>query len=285
MRAIIWWHVRRALTQPNWQADTLQAFGNHLGGQLPQTGEGGVVLAACNDLYFDRFARSLLCSIEQQGHAQRVHLHLYEPAPSTLTCLQRLQASFQYAQLSWTVDDVRLAKDQPYPIMYYASARFLVASLILARTGSPVLCIDVDAMAHQPVWPAAAPVLAQGDVGLIFRPTAKLPWRRILASAVGLAATPGSQAYCSGVARALLSLLRYRPRYHLDQIVLHYAAKLARQQGHIRFYDMPLAFSDYEFHDESILWTAKGGRKGAEPFRQKQQQVEARFAGLLDSTP
>lgn len=285
MRAIIWLHVRRALKQPAWHQDSLQAFAAHLGGQLPEAGEGGVILAACNDLYFERFARSLLCSIEQQGQPQRVHLHLYQPNQTTLDTLHRLQTGFQCARISYTVDDCRLAQQQPYPIMYYASARFLVASLILAQTGSPVLCIDVDTLAHHPVWPAAAPVLTQGDVGLIFRPTAKLPWRRILASAVGLAATPGGQAYCSTVARALLSLLRYRPRYHLDQIVLHYAAELAQQHSTARFYAMPLAFSDYEFHADSTLWTAKGGRKGAEPFQQKQQQVEIDFAALLNPAP
>lgn len=281
-RAIIWLHVRQALVKPDWHQDSLLAFRDNLGGKLPEPGEGGVILAACNDLYFDLFASTLLCSIEHQQTNQRVHLHLYDPAHTTLDHIHRLQAGFRFAQVTYTIDDCRLAKNQPYPIMYFASARFLVASLILAKTGSPILCIDVDAMANQPVWPALASWLVKGDVGLIFRNKAKRPWRKILASAVGLNASTGSQAYCSAVARALLSLLRYRPRYHLDQIVLHYAAELARQQNRTRFYDMPLTFSDYEFRPDSIIWTAKGGRKAADTFQQRKLELDAAYTNLLN---
>ena len=160
-------------------------------------------------------------------------------------------------------------------------------TFLLAETGSPVLCVDVDAMANQPVWEAYESWRAKGDVGLIFRDKAKHPWRKILASAVGINASEGGKRYCSGVARALLSLLCYKPRYHLDQIVLHYAATIARKQQQATFFEMPLRFSDYEFHPDSIIWTAKGGRKAADAFQDRKLSIDAAYQHLhhTDSTP
>jgi len=279
-RAIIWLHVRRALAQPDWHQDSLQGFRDSLGGTLPQPGKGGILLAACNDGYYNDFAGTLLCSVERLQHKQRIHLHLYDPSPTTLTHIERLRQGFRYAKVSYTIDPCLLTKEQPYPIMYYASARFLLASILLEETGSPVLCVDVDAMANQPVWEAYESWRAKADVGLIFRNKSKLPWRKILASAVGINASEGGKRYCSGVSRALLSLLRYKPRYHLDQIVLHYAASIARKQQLTTFFEMPLRFSDYEFHPDSIIWTAKGGRKAADTFQDRKLTIDAAFQHL-----
>lgn len=233
-RGLIWLHVRLALAKkPEWHRNTLQTFRDSLGGGLPKPGTGGVILAACNDLYYNDFAGSLLCSLEKQHHKQRVHLHLYEPGAETLAHIERLRLAFTHIELSYTVDPCLLAKDQPYPIMYYASARFLMASLILEEVGSPVLCIDVDAMANQPVWLAYESWRAKGDVGLIFRDKAKLPWRRILASAVGFNATAGGKRYCSTVARgpavpvALQTALSPRP----DCAALRRASHPRRRQN------------------------------------------------------
>lgn len=267
-----------ALAKPDWHQDSLKTFRDSLGGSLPQPGKGGVILAACNDLYYTDFAGTLLCSLERQKQKQRIHLHLYEPSPATLAHIERLKQGFAYAEVSYTIDPCTLAKDQPYPIMYYASARFLLASILLEETGSPVLCVDVDAMANQPVWEAYESWRAKGDVGLIFRDKAKLPWRKILASAVGFNASEGGKAYCSVVARALLSLLKYKPRYHLDQIVLHYAAQALR--GKTSFFEMPLRFSDYEFRPDSIIWTAKGGRKAADAFQERKHVIDTAFQHL-----
>jgi hypothetical protein len=279
-RGIIWLHVRLALARPAWHRDTLNVFRGSLGGALPKAGPGGIILAACNDLYYDKFAKTLLYSLERLQQKQRVHLHLYEPCAATLSHIECLKQAFACAEISYTIDPCLLAKDQPYQINYYALARFPLVSILLEETGSPVLCVDVDAIAIQPVWQAYESWRTKGDVGLIFRDNVTRPWRRILASAVGFNPTSGGKAYCSTVARALLSLLRRKSRYHLDQIVLHYAAQASRSAGQATFFEMPLHFSDFEFHPDSIIWTAKGRRKAADAFQDRKQVIDAAFEYL-----
>lgn len=291
-QGIIWLHVALALKRPQWQAGLLQAFRASLGGSLPAPGSGSLLLAACNDLYFDRFAKTLLYSLELQARQalaqtpsaqaqpaslQRVHLHLYLPSQATLACIGQLQQSCNHIAITYTVDPCDLARDLPDPVMYFAAGRFLLASLLLEETGSPILCIDVDAMAIRPLAAAYEPLRTQGDIGLIFRPKAKLPWRRILASAVGFNPTAAGKRYSSAMARAMASLMRYKPTYHLDQIVLHYGARATQRSASVSFFDMPLSFSDYTFDPASVIWTAKGGRKHADAFQQRKQDIDAAF--------
>jgi hypothetical protein len=103
--------------------------------------------------------------------------------------IEHLRQTFTHTEISYTIDPCLLAQDLPYPILYFAAARFVLASILLEETGLPLLCIDVDAVANQPIWEAYESWRAQGDVGLMFHDKAKVPWRRILASAVGLNAT------------------------------------------------------------------------------------------------
>lgn len=265
-------HVAFAWANLDRGTELLQRFRTSLSGKLPEPGPGGILMAACNDLYYERFGRSLLQSIELQGERQRIHLHLYQPGEAVLAEMASLQQQCQSAIITWTIDPCLLMERLPNPIIYFATARFWLAHVLLEEVGSPLLCIDVDSMAIRPLWPPYESLRQSGDIGLIFRPKAKLPWRRILASAVGFNPTTAGRNYCSVVARAMADLLvRYRPAYHLDQVVLHHAARSTRSNDQVSFFDIPLTFSDYKFDPASVIWTAKGGRKEADAFQQRQQ--------------
>jgi hypothetical protein len=264
-----------------WQSKKLQAYVDGLGGALPNPGPGGILLTACDDLYYVRYARTLLFSLEQQRSRQRMHVHLYAPGPETLADIDRLRLNFRHADVTYTIDSCELARGQPFPVMYYATARFLLASLLLERLRSPVLCLDVDAIVMRPVWDAYEPLQKAGDVGLIFRDHLKQPWRKILASAVGFNDTAGGRAFCSAVARALLSLLAYRPRYHIDQTMLHYASEAASRQEMATFFEIPMKFSDYEFRPESVIWTAKGRRKISPAFLERKNEIDEIYQHLV----
>jgi len=278
-RGIIWLHVRLAFAMPGWHRASLRAYRDSLGGTLPRPGPGGILLSACDERYYHLYGRTLLCSLEQQNQRQRVHLHLYAPSPAILADIESLRQRFSHAEVSYTIDSCLLARGQPFPVMYYASARFLLASALLEEVGDPLLCVDVDAIARGPVWEAYESLRSSGDVGLIFRDEAKRHWRKILASAVGLNPSGGARTFCSAVARAQLSLFRYKPRYHIDQIVLYYASQVAATRGVTAFFDIPKKFSDFEFHPDSIIWTAKGHRKAGAAFQERKRGIDAAFSG------
>ena len=270
------WAVARAFADPAWQAAGLERFGASLEGTLPDQAPDGVILAACNDLYYSKFAATLLLSLEAQQSPQAVHLHLYQPSAATLAHIAMLEGALRFVRLTWTVDRCDLAARLPYRTVYYTSARFLLAALILQARKRPLLCIDVDGIAIRPVWPAFLPYLATGDVGILFRRHASKPWRGVLAGAVGFNCTEAGRAFSSAVARALVGLLPRGHRYHLDQIVLHYSAiQAAKRIRRIAIFDMPIAFADHEFNEEAVIWTAKGWRlKDSEKYQAIKRAVD-----------
>ena len=281
------WAVARAFADPAWQAEGLARFSASIDGAWPEQGPGGVILAACNDFYYSRFAVTLLLSLERQHAWQAVHLHLYEPSEATLAHIAMLAGALSFVRLTWTIDRCDLAANLKHRTIYYAAGRFLVSALILESQQRPVLCIDVDGVAIRPVWPAYLPYLASGDVGLIFRRAKHKPWRGVLASAVGLNCTEPGRKFSSAVARALVDLLPRGHRFHLDQIVLHYSAlRAVKRVREIAFFKMPHGFADHEFHEESVIWTPKGWRlKNSEMYHAIKRGVDETAPALAVNVP
>lgn len=280
-RFIIRSHVARAFSDPHWNAEPIRHFFAGLQGSIPERGAGGIILAACTNLYYSSFAITLLLSLERQKTLQAVHLHLYRPSEATLAHIGRLRDGLQYVDLSWTIDQCELAQGLTYHTIYYASARLLIAAMLVETTHCPILCIDVDGIAVRPVWPQYAHAADQGDVGLIIRRAAK-PWRKILASAVGVNPTPAGSRFISAAGRALCALYLRRPRYHLDQIVLHYAAlQNARLPGKAQVFNMPRELSDHDFGQDAVIWTAKGWKaKTSDLYLSAKRDVDADFPDL-----
>jgi len=278
-RYIIRKQVARCFADPSWNRDLFDRFVAGQSGGLPDPGAGGVILAACNDLYYWKFAPTLLLSIERQEYPECVHLHLYKPDTATLDHISRLGEKLRFVRLSWTVDACGLAQGMHYPSIYFTSARFLCAAMLVEHLSAPILCIDVDGIARRPVWPAYRQIANGGDFGLILRPRAHKPWRKVLASATGFNATEPGLRFISSVARSLCVLFQRRPLYHLDQTVLHYASEQDRRHADPgRLFVIPHTMSDYEFGEDAVIWTAKGWKtKNSELYKAAKGDVEAAF--------
>jgi hypothetical protein len=161
-------------------------------------------------------------------------------------------------QLSWTIDDCRLAGGLRYRTVYYAASRFLVAPLVAEATGAPLLCIDVDGLAVKPVWQNYEPVRQGADILVTRRPEEPKPTRKILAGAVGLNPTPSGARFAAALGRSLASILTLRPAYHIDQIAIYFLINELSASGTLQVKDMPRSFVDFEFTEGSVIWTPKG---------------------------
>ncbi len=258
-----------------------ERFRSGVTGDLPAAGGGGVILAACNDYYFWHFAITLVLSIEQQGERQKVHLHLCEPGPETLKTIDRLGKRLSNVALSWTTDDCRLAEGLQHRTVYFASSRFLLAPLILEKTQSPLLCIDVDGIAVRPVWQHYEIVRQATDLVLIQRPEETKPTMKILASALGINPTPRGIKFARDLAHSLAAILAIEPSYHIDQIGIHYLLRALSPENAPVVAAMPKALWDHDFGEESAIWTAKGWTgKDSEKYQSTCKEIMQAFPDL-----
>lgn len=273
--------VGKALSHPSFAEPELCVFQDRLRGFYPCIPGQPVLLAACNDLYFRRFAVTLLLSLEQLGESQQVHLHLCSPSQATLQHVERLTGSLRHVPLSWTADRGEMADGLPYRSVYYACARFIVAAALQARSPTPILCIDIDGIANRPVWPAYRRTQASGDVALILRPGETSATRKVLASAVGLNCTTQGLRFTSALGRSLIAILDLRPAYHIDQIAIHYLTRRMTKRGDFTVAAMPQALSDYEFSQDGAIWTAKGWKtKNSSLYLDAKRTIDAQFPDL-----
>jgi hypothetical protein len=274
--------VRRSLTSST-RFNELERFKRGVSGTLPQPGEGGVIVAACDDYYYKHFAITLVLSMELLETAQRLHLHLCAPSLQAVTHIEQMSRSLRYVSLTWTVDDCNLAEGLPYKTIYYAASRFLIAPAVIEAAGAPVLCIDIDGIAIQKIWPAYEPVRRDADVLVTRRPEQEKPWRKILAGAIGLNPTSEGTRFAANLSRALASVLDLRPSYHIDQIVFHYLMIATSRRTSLMVKDMPKKFIDFDFANDSVIWTAQAWRgKDSDRYKNARREVLQRFPDLAN---
>ncbi|MCB8837076.1 hypothetical protein [Aurantimonas sp. VKM B-3413] len=271
--------IRKALKDPEWAASEAARFRSDLSGDLPAlpaSSGPGVVLAACDDLYYHSFGPTLARSIERHGVEQPMHLHLCAPSAATLADIERLSNSLRHVRLTWTWDRGTLAEGLPFRSIYLASARFLIAPVVLESCRAPVLCLDIDAIANKPIWKHYELARAGTDVVVIQRREETSDSRRVRAGAFGLNPTPDGLRFGAALAGSLSAILPLRPRYHLDQIVIYYLMKELARSDSIRIKDMPPALSDFGFEKDAVIWMAKGWKMKNSPlFKDAQREVDA----------
>jgi hypothetical protein len=235
-------------------------------GDLPDADGKPVLLACCDEVYFQRFAHQLAASACETNAGLHTHVHVYEPSSRCLEDAALLQRRLgNRLTISYELPGRSpYKKASPF---YFTSGRFAVAHRILDRNRAPVMAIDVDGIVRRNLE-AEISSLAEWDVGLILRPHQKRIWRRVLACAVLLNPTPAGRLFSARLAAAVERVLRRTPRFHLDQLLLHYLCEHSRRHGDaLRIVDLDERWADHEFRPDSLIWTAKGNARKLELVR------------------
>jgi hypothetical protein len=247
-------------------------------GDLPEADGKPVLLACCDEVYFHRFACDLAASARRTSPGVRMHIHIYEPSSRCIDDAMGLQHRLGEGM---TVS-YELAGRSPYrtaSTFFFTTARFAIANHILERSRAPVLMIDVDGIVCRDLEPEIR-ALAKWDVGLVLRPKQKRIWRRVLACAVLLNPTEEGRWFSARLAAALDRVLRSAPRFHIDQIVIHYLCRYCRRHGeNVRITDLGERWADHEFTPEGLIWTAKGNARKLE----LAERTDSLLAGTVHS--
>lgn len=232
-----------------------------LGGTWPDAQDPmPVLLAACDEAYFDRFGRFLALSSASRSPGTRVHLHIYEPSPD---CIARAEALMKRCSGRLTISHEPPGRN-PFgdPIrFYFAAARFAIASRMRRTIAAPIMMVDADGLVVRELTPGFAG-FEDADAGFILSPENVAPYRKILASAIYLGATAKAEDFFTRLADGIGLALREAGPYHVDQIGIHYALQwCAANDASPRIQNVDMKWSDSDFASDALIWSTRGPRK------------------------
>lgn len=229
-------------------------------GALPDADGQPVLLACCDEVYFQRFAHHLAVSACETNAGLHTHVHIYEPSSRCIEDAAKLQRRLG-DRLTISYEPPGRSPYKKASKFFFTSGRFAVAHRILDRNRVPVMVIDVDGIVRRDLK-AEISSLAEWDVGLILRPYQRRIWRRVLACAVLLNPTPAGRLFSARLAAAVERVLRRTPSFHSDQLLLHYLCEHHRRHGDaLRIADLDERWASHDFDPDSLIWTAKGNAR------------------------
>jgi len=273
--ATIWWTCLRATKSETICSPQLPAFEAGLQGTIPTGSDtSDLILVACNDAYFESYARALVNSAASVGQCLAIHIHLLEPSQKTIEEAQLLQNRHSTIHLTFTVDRCEAANNLRFRNVYYTAARFLLVPSLLQRGVNRVLVIDVDTIMKNSPWPILDRIAEPHDGAFIFRRRQWKPWKKILASAVYYRSSERSLTMASRIANSILTALELSPRYHIDQIIPHYLFRIGGHGLRSMFLNMPHDIMSYRYETSAAFWTTKGPEKRSSQFTQAKAQFE-----------
>ncbi|MCQ9378573.1 hypothetical protein [Methyloversatilis sp. XJ19-49] len=221
-----------------------------------------VVFCACDAEYIG-YALSLIKSLDCFSPGYLFVLHVVNPGDADLLRIDdfaRRLATTRLAVMSEQLD-FSFASDEARRT-YFACARFMVLPDLLDALSLPVFCLDADSLFVNPIDHDFS-TCADAEVILFSEQLeADVPLkRRIKNGAILFRVNPAVRALLVDVRNRFAECFAdERATWYLDQEVFSSILFRRRHElviGHIR-----KAYLDWEFGSSSIVWTAKGDRKG-----------------------
>lgn len=221
-----------------------------------------LILSACDSDYF-KYAQALVRSIDLFSPGFSFLLHIINPTDEVRKSALDLAASLKNTKLAVSIESIDLTDwSQGERRTYYACARFVGLPRLLKECGTTaILCLDADSLIVNPIDDDFTDKV-NADVVVDLR-DAENPNREHLAIAAGaiwLRPSLQVQKFALDLAEEIDSLIRNRElNWFADQIIFY-----RQMQAHaksVRFFNLKRKYLDWDFGEDSIVWSAKGKRK------------------------
>jgi hypothetical protein len=218
---------------------------------IGNTTEDFTLLASCDSVYLRDHAKGFVtsCAI----HKNNVHIHVTNPTEHDHKYLTFLGEGYKilYPEGSITtsydtIDITKYTKDERKT--FYACNRFVIGESVIK---SDVLILDVDCYIRDNIGPF------EGDVGLFFRTPIGKGWYK-----EGTKVAAGA-VFCKykhiDFLKTVTDIINENKLVWLvDQVALYEAYKKHPEKV---FTKLDKKFLDWEFKQDSKIWTGKGPRK------------------------
>jgi hypothetical protein len=258
------------------------------------------IYAACDNLYFDEFGKTLINSI-QRNSAVPIHLHLFNPRDDQLQFCREKRISTTYETVSidnftkaadrWgfppkdklerlkyekTLTSMKKGNDKSKAERmmktYFACVRFLRLAEIINSKKS-VFLMDIDAIFRKEL-----PKLNDIDHPSVFREKIEIDFyiyknkksNQFLAGGIYITGSEHSFNFLQEYATLLRNEIENDYLYwSLDQDILD---KIVPKY---QYRELPFSMIDWNMESNSCIWTAKGKRKELEIFINEQKKYRS----------
>lgn len=250
---------------------------NTLQGDFPNQ-DSFVSLASCDSKYLYAHAPAFLAS-SVLSHND-VHLHIINPSEDDLNYAHSLRALARklsstppHISISWEEYDLNsmwARMDEEEKRTYYACNRFIVAPQILAKAKS-LFITDIDCLFMHHVFEPGT------DIALFLREAlpGTVGWE-----ARGTRVAAGAVFYNKSALPFAIKvrdkILTGELKWFLDQVAI--SETYEEEKNNYTFHQYTPTFLDWEFEEDTFIWTGKGPRKYDNP---KYLARKAFFEGLL----
>lgn len=228
---------------------------------LDDNTEGLVLFSACDEKYVDH-AVPLIRSADVFSPGSTFVLHVVNPSEASMTRLRRLQSNLSCTSLHISKEVVDLsALDDDGRRVYYACSRFIRLAEIIDGLSRDILCLDADSLVTNHIDLDFTDKSA-ADICLVRRDL-NGPAEEHLAVAAGsiwLRPSGRTRAFVHDIARDIVSAFSEdHPEWFLDQVILK--RQIVAHRDLLRVYNIKSKYADWQFRDDSIIWSGKGERK------------------------
>ncbi|AWJ91208.1 hypothetical protein Sp245p_15210 (plasmid) [Azospirillum baldaniorum] len=190
----------------------------------PAAGPAGepVIFFCCDDVYFQRFAPTLLESLAERMPGALVAVHVVSPSPETERAMARWRTD-RRLRVGFSLDRPDMAGWTDIKrVTYYASARFLRALQWLRRLDRPLMVVDTDAWITGDLRALRAE-MAGYDVGLMLDGRRRGPSREIPVGFAVYENSPGGDRFLSLLGSYIGHFLAGAEVYWMLDQMAHYA--------------------------------------------------------------
>ena len=225
-----------------------------LDGEWPIEKSKPVVFMACDQVYFDTYARAFAQSVSRLGPSRSLHLHVYDPTRSLEALRAEVAPSIGSSDLSLTAE--RIPKPDK---IYYSAARFLRFSQLLDQHEAPVASLDADSLVVRDVFEESA-----ADIIGFERPEFANVKQRFYAAYLRAQPTAGARRFLEMLTSFIaLAFHLERGLWFVDQMGLLVAHKvLVEQDQSVIWQDLGHAQIQYQYlQDSALVWAGKGLQK------------------------
>lgn len=231
---------------------------------LPKESAERVTVFVCMDTrYCLLYLGSIAASLAKNSPEANLHVHLVDPFPAALECLEAVKELLGPDRVSYGIERPRLGKFDPdQRKTYYASIRFVrLAELMRAAPGT-YFVMDVDNIVRGDLT-VCRPMMWNADV-LIRNRFSIEPHLAVAACGIMLADSEAARDFMDRAAGYIMDAFHTgHVAWFLDQIALTYALKGAPTDPRLKLKvrQLPTALLDWDFGADSLVWTGKGKRR------------------------
>ncbi|WP_121118331.1 tetratricopeptide repeat protein [Croceibacterium ferulae] len=235
-----------------------------LDGSLPQDASGCITVYVCMDTgYCARYLRVIAGSIMENAPSAKLHIHLVNPQAASLKLAEKTRELMGSDRFSCSFEQTKMPDFSPEARKtYFASIRFVRLAEIMRVCPGTYYVMDADNIVRGELRSCMA--LMHGADLLIRNRFTLLPHLAVAACGILLGDTDAARNFIERTAEYILTAFRSGDvAWFLDQIALTIAMNETPPEPglQLRVKQLPTALLDWDFHDDSLVWTGKGKRQ------------------------